>query len=98
MERQKVEKMLFGEEIKNIIACEGTERTERHEKLEKWILRLELAGFGRVPLSYHGMLQARRQLQGYEGFKIKEENGCLVICWHDRPLFSISAWRFRRYE
>ncbi|KAM1157928.1 hypothetical protein ACFX15_027947 [Malus domestica] len=98
MERQKVEKLLFGEEIKNIIACEGTERTERHEKLEKWILRLELAGFGRVPLSYNGMLQATELLRGYDGYKIKEHNGCVVICWHDRPLFSISGWRFRRYQ
>ncbi|XP_044488180.1 scarecrow-like protein 3 [Mangifera indica] len=100
IERQKVEKMLFGEEIKNIIACEGTERKERHEKLEKWILRLELAGFGRVPLSYHGILQARRLLQnyGYDGYRIKEENGRLVICWQDRPLYSVSAWRFRSYD
>ncbi|KAG6781679.1 hypothetical protein POTOM_014591 [Populus tomentosa] len=97
LERHKVEKMLFGEEIKNIIACEGTERKERHEKLEKWILRLELAGFGSIPLSYHGRLQANRLLQsyGYDGYKIKEENGCLLICWQDRPLFSVSAWRFR---
>ncbi|KAJ7005086.1 hypothetical protein NC653_009796 [Populus alba x Populus x berolinensis] len=56
LERHKVEKMLFGEEIKNIIACEGTERKERHEMLEKWILRLELAGFGSIPLSYHAFL------------------------------------------
>lgn len=97
VERQKVEKMLFGEEIKNIIACEGVERKERHEKLEKWILRLELAGFGKVPLSYHGMLQATRLLQsyGYDGYRIKDENGFLLICWQDRPLFSVSAWRFR---
>jgi len=65
IERQKVEKMLLGEEIKNIIACEGVERKERHEKLEKWIPRLELSGFGRVPLSYHGVLQATRLLQSY---------------------------------
>ncbi|KAK8356667.1 hypothetical protein V6Z12_A05G370000 [Gossypium hirsutum] len=98
IERQKVEKMLFGEEIKNIIACEGGERKERHEKLEKWILRLELAGFGRVPLSYHGMLQAGRLLQtnNYDGYKMKEENGCLVMCWQERPLYSMSAWGFRR--
>lgn len=100
MERQKVEKMLFGEEIKNIISCEGTDRKERHEKLEKWILRLELSGFGRVQLSYHGRMQAKKMLRdyGYDGYEIKEDNGCLVICWHDRPLFSVSAWRFRRYE
>ncbi|KDP24777.1 hypothetical protein JCGZ_25436 [Jatropha curcas] len=98
MERLKVEKMFFGEEIKNIIACEGAERKERHEKLAKWIQRLDLAGFGNVPLSYHGMLQARRLLQGYgcDGYKIMEENGCAVICWQDRPLFSVSAWKCRK--
>ncbi|RYR10387.1 hypothetical protein Ahy_B05g078845 isoform A [Arachis hypogaea] len=98
VERLKVEKMLFGEEIKNIIACEGAERRERHEKLDKWIQRLDLSGFGNVPLSYYGMLQARRFLQscGCEGYKMRDENGCVVICWQDRPLFSISAWRSRK--
>jgi len=98
LERLKVEKMMFGEEIKNIIACEGAERKERHEKLEKWMQRLDLAGFGNVPLSYYGMLQARGLLQGCgcDGYKIKEENGCVVICWQDRALFSISAWRCRK--
>lgn len=98
LERLKVEKMLFGEEIKNIIACEGSERKERHEKLEKWIQRLDLAGFGNVPLSYYGMLQARRLLQGYgcDGYRIKEENGCVLMSWQDRPIFSVSAWRCRK--
>lgn len=99
VERQKIEKMLYGREIKNIIACEGFDRKERHEKLEKWIARLELAGFGRVALSYHVMMQARRLLQSYNynGYKVKEENGCFIICWQDQPLFSVSAWRFRRF-
>lgn len=98
LERLKVEKMLFGEEIKNIIACEGSERKERHEKLEKWIQRLDLAGFGNVPLSYYGMLQARRLLQGYgcDGYRIKEDNGCVLMSWQDRPIFSVSAWRCRK--
>ncbi|XP_068658893.1 scarecrow-like protein 3 [Aristolochia californica] len=100
IERLNLEKMLFGEEIKNIIACEGIERKERHEKLEKWIQRFDFIGFGRVPLSYYGVLQARRLLQSYgcNGYKIKEENGALVICWQDRALFSVSAWRCRRYD
>ncbi|OIV92637.1 hypothetical protein TanjilG_17988 [Lupinus angustifolius] len=98
LERFKVEKMLFGEEIKNIIACEGAERKERHEKLDKWFQRLDSSGFGNMPLSYFGMLQARRFLQTYgcEGYRMKEENGCVVICWQDRSLFSISAWRSRK--
>ncbi|KAK6164098.1 hypothetical protein DH2020_000962 [Rehmannia glutinosa] len=98
LERLKMEKMMLGEEIKNIIACEGVERKERHEKLEKWSQRFELAGFGNVPLSYYAMLQAKRLLQSFncDGYRIKEENGCVVICWQDRPLFSVSAWRYRR--
>lgn len=97
VERRRVEKMLLGEEIKNIISCEGAERRERHEKIEKWMQRLDMAGFGIVPLSYMGMLQARQLLQGYgcDGYRVKE-NGCVVICWQDRPLFSVSAWRCRR--
>ncbi|XP_022154371.1 scarecrow-like protein 3 [Momordica charantia] len=95
LERLKLEKMLFGEEIKNIVACEGAERKERHEKREKWSQRLDLAGFRHVSLSYYGMLQARSLLQGYgcDGYRMKEENGCVMICWQDRPLFSVSAWR-----
>ncbi|KAE9620251.1 hypothetical protein Lal_00019502 [Lupinus albus] len=95
LERLRVEKMLFGEEIKNIIACEGSERKERHEKLDKWFQRFELVGFGNVPLSYFGKLQASRFLQrcDCEGYRMREQNGCVLICWQDRSLFSISAWR-----
>ncbi|CAI9778266.1 unnamed protein product [Fraxinus pennsylvanica] len=97
LERLRMEKML-GEEIKNIIACERMERKERHEKLEKWAQRFDIAGFTSVPLSYYAMLQAKKLLQGYncDGYKIKEDNGCVIICWQDRPLFAVSTWRFRR--
>lgn len=97
-ERLKAEKLVLGEEIKNIIACEGVERKERHEKLDKWLWRFGSSGFWNVPLSYYAMLQARRHLQSCrcDGYNIKEENGCVVICWQDRALFSVSAWRCRR--
>lgn len=100
VERLRVEKMLFGEEIKNIISCEGLERKVRHEKLERWVQRFDATGFGRVPLSYFALLQARRMIQGFgcEAYKVKEENGCCFICWQDRPLYSVSAWRCRRYD
>lgn len=73
LDRLKIEKILLGEEIKNIIACEGAQRKERHEKLEKWLIRLELAGYNNVPLSCYGMLQARRLQQSYgcDGYKKK---------------------------
>ncbi|PKA58612.1 Scarecrow-like protein 3 [Apostasia shenzhenica] len=98
-DRARVEKM-FGEEIKNIISCEGPERKERHERLERWTRRLEMAGFRRRPMTYYGMLQARRMLLafGCDGCRVKEENGCLLLCWQDRALYSVSAWRCRRYD
>ncbi|XLR13803.1 hypothetical protein S83_041741 [Arachis hypogaea] len=98
LERLRLEKMLFGEEIKNIVACEGLERRERHERLDKWIHRFYLAGFVNMPLSYFGTLQAKRFLQSYscDGYRMREENGCVLIGWQDRPLFSVSAWRSRK--
>ncbi|KAI5410690.1 GRAS family protein TF80 [Lathyrus oleraceus] len=97
VERQKLESMLLGEQIKNIITCEGVDRKERHEKVEKWIRRLEMAGFVKVPLSYNGRIEATNLLQRYSHkYKFKEDNDCLLVCWSDRPLFSVSAWSFRR--
>lgn len=97
MERQKLESILLGKQIKNIIACEGVDRKERHEKLEKWNLRLEMAGCVKVPLSYNGRIEATNLLQKYSHkYKFREVNDCLLVCWSDIPLFSVSAWSFRR--
>ncbi|KAK7323405.1 hypothetical protein VNO77_26877 [Canavalia gladiata] len=94
VERTIMERNLLGEEIKNIVGCEGVERKERHKKLENWIPMLELAGFGRVHISYDWMMQATKQLQGYgNGYKLYQENKCLFVCWNDKPLFSVSAWK-----
>ncbi|KAG8053960.1 hypothetical protein GUJ93_ZPchr0001g32840 [Zizania palustris] len=100
VERARVERWLLGEEIKNIVACDGAQRLERHERLERWARRLEGAGFGRVPLSYYALLQARRVAQGLgcDGFKVREEKGTFFLCWQDRALFSVSAWRGRRFD
>nr|KYP68104.1 Scarecrow-like protein 3 [Cajanus cajan] len=95
VERSLMEKMLLGEEIKNIVACEGVERKERHEKLVTWIPRLELAGFGRVPISPYGIWLASKLLQSYvPRYHIHQKHKCLFICWDKIPLFSVSAWKF----
>ncbi|RAL43121.1 hypothetical protein DM860_009903 [Cuscuta australis] len=98
LDRARLENMVLGEEISNIIAEEGVERKERHEKLPKWFRRFESTGFYNVPLSYYAMTRGKRFLEsvGRDGYKMKEENGCAVICWHDRPLYSVSAWRCGR--
>ncbi|KAI9115492.1 hypothetical protein K1719_013811 [Acacia pycnantha] len=96
IERIMVERMLLGEEIKNIIACDGADRKERHGKfLKTWRPLLELAGFKGVPMNYERMLEVTRPLQSYGlEYKLKENNQCLFTCWNDLPLYSISAWKF----
>ena len=92
-----MERWLLGEEIKNIVACDGSERRER---LERWVVRMEGVGFGRVALSYYALLQARRAAQGLccDGFKVREEKGSFFLCWQDHAIFSVSAWRGRRFD
>uniref|UniRef100_A0A1D1YEG6 Scarecrow-like protein 3 n=1 Tax=Anthurium amnicola TaxID=1678845 RepID=A0A1D1YEG6_9ARAE len=102
-ERARGEGTLFGEEVRDVIAKEGAERRERHERLDRWLKRLEAAGFGRVPLSYYALMQARRLLQqaygGCNGYGVRDEaGGCHGLCWQDRPLFFVSAWRCRRFD
>ncbi|CAK9260175.1 unnamed protein product [Sphagnum jensenii] len=94
LERVTLEKHLFGQEIKNIVACEGVERVERHEKLEKWRKRMENAGFEALPLSYPAIVQAERLLHSYacDGYRLLENDGCLTLCWKDTPLYSASSW------
>eukprot|EP01018_Ginkgo_biloba_P030930 Gb_13901 [translate_table: standard] len=92
MEHLVLEKLLFGEQIKNIVACEGAERKERHEKLQGWINRVEMGGFGGVPLSYESVLQAKSLVERH-AYRVLHDQGCITLCWQDRPLFSVSAWR-----
>ncbi|GER43595.1 GRAS family transcription factor [Striga asiatica] len=95
LERRKIERNLYGKEINNIVACESVDRKTRHEKLEKWVRRLEFVGFGKVSLSYEVMVQARIFLQSFKcngyNYRVREENGCFFICWQDKPLFSVSG-------
>ncbi|KAE8772679.1 SCARECROW-like [Hordeum vulgare] len=100
VECARVERWLLGEELKNIGACDGAERRERHKRLDRWATRMEGASFGRILLSYYALLQARRAAQGLgcDGFKVREEKGTFFLCWQDRALFSVSAWRGRRFD
>ena len=100
VERARVERWHLAEEVKNIVACDGAERRERHERLDRWAARMEGNGFARVPLSYYSLLHARRAAQGLgcDGFKVREDKGAFFLCWQERAIFSVSAWRGRRFD
>ncbi|XP_047957537.1 scarecrow-like protein 3 [Salvia hispanica] len=91
--RATLEEML-GREIENIVAREGLEREERHERFAKWGVRFTRSGFRPVQLWYDTMDEARKVVEGYEprGFNVTSEKGSLMICWHDRPIYAMSTW------
>ncbi|KAL8475895.1 hypothetical protein ACS0TY_028525 [Phlomoides rotata] len=87
---------MFGKEIENIVAGDGVERKERHERYAKWAVRLSRAGLRPVRLWTETMEEARKVVEAYGpgGFKISSEKAGLMICWHDRPIYAVSAWGY----
>ncbi|MCO5568861.1 hypothetical protein L7F22_022563 [Adiantum nelumboides] len=82
-------------EIANIVACEGVERVERHEPLSQWRKRMENAGFRPLHLGSNAFKQASMLLKYFsgEGYTVEENNGCITLGWHSRPLIAASAWQ-----
>ncbi|KAG8483005.1 hypothetical protein CXB51_021925 [Gossypium anomalum] len=79
-QRAKVEQYIFAPEIRNIVACEGSERIERHERLEKWRKLMEGKGFKGVPLSANAVTQSKILLGLYscDGYRLTEDK---VACF-----------------
>ncbi|WVZ54546.1 hypothetical protein U9M48_005327 [Paspalum notatum var. saurae] len=94
-ERARVERMILGEEIRNILLCEGVHRHERHERLRQWAMYMERSGFHHVPLSFEAIKEGEQKLLsfGLNGCQFKAETGCLELCWGSRHLYFVSAWR-----
>ncbi|KAI3802961.1 hypothetical protein L1987_31108 [Smallanthus sonchifolius] len=82
-------------EICNVVCCEGSARVERHEPLVRWRERLTSAGFAPLHLGSNAFKQARMLLTLFsaEGYSVEENEGCLTLGWHSRPLIAASAWQ-----
>lgn len=94
-ERAKIEQLYFAQQIKNIVACEGVDRIERHEALEVWQQRMELAGFRQLPLSSHAVTQAKLllSLSPCDGYRLSQQTGgSISLNWQDRSLLTASTW------
>ncbi|KAL6187504.1 hypothetical protein ACLB2K_038902 [Fragaria x ananassa] len=86
----------LGKQIFNVVACEGVERVERHETLAQWRTRFDAAGFTPVHLGSNAFKQASMLLAlfaGGDGYRVEENDGCLMLGWHTRPLIATSAWK-----
>ncbi|KAJ6735110.1 DELLA PROTEIN RGL1 [Salix purpurea] len=88
--------LYLGRQICNVVAYEGADRVERHETLAQWRTRFGSAGFDPVHLGSNAFKQASMLLAlfaGGDGYRVEENNGCLMLGWHTRPLIATSAWR-----
>ncbi|KAF5749993.1 hypothetical protein HS088_TW03G00322 [Tripterygium wilfordii] len=88
--------LYLGRQICNVVACEGPDRVERHETLTQWRSRMESAGFEAVHLGSNAFKQASMLLAlfgGGDGYRVEENDGCLMLGWHTRPLIATSAWQ-----
>ena len=94
--RIKLEEM-YAREIRNVVACEGSDRHERHESFDKWKKLMEQGGLRCVGIDEREMLQAQMLLKMYscDSYKVKKqghEEAALTLSWLDQPLYTVSAW------
>ncbi|OIT36546.1 PREDICTED: scarecrow-like transcription factor PAT1 [Nicotiana attenuata] len=93
-QRINVEQHCLAREIVNIIACEGAERVERHELLERWRSRFLMAGFNPYPLSSSVNATIKTLLENYyQSYTLDERNGALYLGWMKRDLVASCAWK-----
>ncbi|KAL1821449.1 hypothetical protein DCAR_0417861 [Daucus carota subsp. sativus] len=93
-QRISVEQHCFARDIVNTVACEGAERVERQELLEKWRSRFIEAGFKPYPLSSYVNATIKSLLENYnECYTLKEKDGALYLGWLKQNLVAASAWR-----
>ncbi|KAE9466257.1 hypothetical protein C3L33_01839, partial [Rhododendron williamsianum] len=91
----------LGRQICNVVACEGADRVERHETLSQWRARMGAAGFESAHLGSNAFKQASMLLAlfgGGDGYRVEENDGCLMLGWHTRPLIATSAWQLAAGE
>ncbi|KAG2396919.1 hypothetical protein LR48_Vigan118s002100 [Vigna angularis] len=92
-QRMKIERLHFAEEILNIVAYEGPERIERHERVEQWRRQLGRAGFQVMPLKCTSQVRMMLSVYDCDGYTLSSEKGNLLLGWKGRPVIMSSAWQ-----
>ncbi|GFZ07048.1 GRAS family transcription factor [Actinidia rufa] len=87
----------FAREIRNVIACEGSGRNERHERFEKWRELMERGGYRSLGIHERELNQSQMLLKMHncENFSVEmqgQDRAGLTLSWLDQPLYTVSAW------
>ncbi|KAM7269810.1 hypothetical protein ACFE04_025307 [Oxalis oulophora] len=92
-QRMKIERCHYAEEIQNIVAFEGSDRIERHERADQWRRQLGRAGFQVVPMKCVSQVRMMLSVYGCGGYTLSSEKGCILLGWRGRPIMLASAWQ-----
>ncbi|KAA8549288.1 hypothetical protein F0562_000972 [Nyssa sinensis] len=94
-DRMLYEKEVFGRDIMNVIACEGTERVERPETYKQWQVRNVRAGFSQLPLNREDVKEVRSRVKsGYHrDFVVDEDSNWMLQGWKGRIVYALSCWK-----
>lgn len=92
-QRMKIERIHLADEIRNIVACEGSDRVERHERADQWRRQFGRAGFQVVGMKCLSQARMMLSVYGCDGYTLASEKGCLCLGWKGRPIMIASAWQ-----
>ncbi|CAJ1978396.1 unnamed protein product [Sphenostylis stenocarpa] len=91
--RMKIERLHFAEEIRNIVAYEGPDRIERHERVDQWRRQLGRAGFQVMPLKCTSQVRMMLSVYDCDGYTLSSDKGNLLLGWKGKPVMMSSAWQ-----
>ncbi|XP_073057137.1 scarecrow-like protein 14 [Primulina eburnea] len=94
-ERLLFEEQIFGKEIMNIVACEGSERVERPETYKQWQARNIRAGFRQLPLDPEIVKHVKNKVKKeyHKDFSVDEDGMWMLQGWKGRVIYGLSYWK-----
>ncbi|XP_057955492.1 scarecrow-like protein 14 [Malania oleifera] len=93
-ERLMFEKEFYGQEVVNVLACEGSERVVRPLTYKYWQVQNMNAGFRQLPLDRELVktLRAKVESHYHKDFVIDEDGPWMLQGWKGRILLATSCW------
>ncbi|KAL9235317.1 hypothetical protein vseg_010083 [Gypsophila vaccaria] len=93
--RQLIESELYGKELLNVVACEGSERIQRPESYRQWQVRMLRAGFKQLPLERELLKGAKAKAKAnyLADFVVDEDRNWMVQGWKGRIFCALSFWQ-----
>ncbi|KAL6967555.1 hypothetical protein U1Q18_033363 [Sarracenia purpurea var. burkii] len=94
-DRMSFEKEIFGRDVMNVIACEGSERVERPETYKQWQARTVRAGFRQLPLDREIVEEVRAKVRNEydKDFVVDEDGHWMLQGWKGRIIYAVSCWK-----